>query len=456
MKKFLIIFFIFFLSLNSLDVNAATFDDDYVSYFKERFLEGELEFDKVTDEQGHILTGYFLYVYYVEERDIFYYGYNIIPNPSSTSEYIYLVRTPSTIDDGFVQSYEYRIFSSSDDSSFVVNRNGNNYCYYDDFYNYSYSIPMDRNIPDVHYSHDILLCNLPESCVGTSFPVFDYGDQDAIDAYVNSGDYSGAVNADDVDRENSVVDGDIEMPRDLKVTKGYATGLVSAYSLDKDCVFTWNQTVDTSGYVYDVDAQMVIGTVTHSGSAVLTGDKYDSGWVNIVDSYHYDGAQQMTRSITASQLNDILLVKCFDNYIAATNKKLTYKGYLVSQLKIRVRNRSGTSASDYVVITIDMDSASTTAKVEDENGEDVENDEYTGQDVSDPDKPSVTDSDLSLTGILDYIRSGFGLLGSGGLLSLMSSTFSYIPSSVWTLIKTAIAISITIMVLSLVKRFVFG
>lgn len=290
----------------------------------------------------------------------------------------------------------------------------------------------------------------------SSIPIFKVTDEESINKYVNEGDYSGATNKDDVDKSLSHQDGSVELPRDLKVTKGYATGLVSAYSLDKDCVFTWNQTVDTSGYVYDVDAQMVIGTVTHSGSAVLTGDKYGSGWVNIVDSYHYDGAQQMTRSITASQLNDILLVKCFDNYIAATNKKLTYKGYLVSQLKIRVRNRSGTSVSDYVVITIDMDSASTTAKVEDEEGNDVKNDEYTGQDVSDPDKPSVTDSDLSLTGILDYIRSGFGLLGSGGLLSLMSSAFSYIPSSVWTLIKTAIAVSITIMVLSLVKRFVFG
>lgn len=442
MKKLFILFF-FFSIFPSFCVSAASGDAD-------------ADGDTNVDDLGRSTSGYLYMEYHDSSNNAMRFRFNVF---TVDDGYVYLVSDKKNWNDGSSVifsaagsgSLRYcdKSFSESDKEEDKFVFSPGDYLYSLDQYKTLSDSPSYLNQYDYYSDTDSYK-------IQCTVPVFYKDDLESISKYRETGDYSGALNKDDVDSANSQVDDSIELPRGLKVVKGYATGLSSAYSLDKDCVFEWSQTVDTSDYVYDIDAQMVIGTVTHSGSAVLTGDKYGSDWVSIADSYHYDGAQQITRSITSSQLNDILLEKCFDNYIAATHKKLTYKGYLVSQLKIRVRNRSGSSASDYVVIIIDMDSASTTAKVENEDGEDVENDEYNGQDVSDPDKPSVTDSDLSLTGILDYIRSGFGLLGSGGLLSLMSSTFSYIPSSVWTLIKTAIAISITIMVLSLVKRFVFG
>lgn len=398
--------------------------------------------DDRTDDVGHVTGGFWRINYYSNGWwYVKYYQY------TSTGVYFYLTYDPASRGDGrYFYILNAVVFgdSSKVDVKYVDKS----------LLDEGYPALESSNILYAPFSSGTDLNEWNGGIFETNFPIFNVNDVDAIQKYKDTGDLSGAENAEDIlDPEQ---DDDIELPKNLKVTGGYATGLSNAYSLDKDCIFEWNQTVDTTDYMYDIDAQMVIQTVTRSGSTNLTGNKYSSSWVSIASFAHYDAAQQITRKITAEQLNDVLLEGALQNYVSSTGEKIKYKGYMISQLKIRVRNCVANSASDFVVITIDYDGASTTARVEDADGNEVENDEYTGQDVSSGGGSSVGDGDLSLTGILDYIRSGFGLLGSGGLIALMSSTFSYIPASIWTLIKMAISVSISIMVLGLVKRFVFG
>ena len=64
--------------------------------------------------------------------------------------------------------------------------------------------------------------------------------------------------------------------------------------------------------------------------------------------------------------------------------------------------------------------------------------EYNGNDV-------MNGSELDSLG--DVISDGFGLLGDGGIVDMMSDFFSFIPGPIWTLILTGIGLIITIAVI---------
>lgn len=296
--------------------------------------------------------------------------------------------------------------------------------------------------------------------VSCTFPIFtvseneDLSKNDAIQNYLSNGDYSGASNKDYIDNILASDDGTVEIPKNLKVIGGYATGLSSAYSLDKDCVLQWIQSVDTTNYCYDMDAMVTIGIVSKSGSASLTGESYSSDWVPVCSGTGYGSAKDITRRISADFLNDSLLENCFEKFVGSTGSKLPYKGYMISSLKIRIRNRVSDKCSDYVVVNINFDGATTTATVEDENGNTVESEDYNGNDVSGGDD-KIDTSNISIDGLMGYIKSGFGLLGSGGIIALMSGTFSYLPGSIWTIIKFYISMLVAIAIIAAVKEMIF-
>lgn len=287
-----------------------------------------------------------------------------------------------------------------------------------------------------------------DSVLKTNLPIFDYDDKESVQNYIDNGDISGAQNVGDLPLTK---DDSIELPRELKVTGGYAQGISNAYSLDKDCIFNWKQTVDTMDYLYDIQSRLSIGTTTKSGSSVLTGNYYYSGWETVCNSYHYDGATEVSRTIRSEFLNDSLLEGCFSDYVSKTQKKIGYKSYLIHTLEIRVRNRVGNSVSDWVVIKIDLDSVSTTATVQDDNGNIQDNDEYNGNDVSD--KINSEDVDLShLTSLLEYIRNGFGLLGKNGLLAMIRDFFSFLPKSIFIMLEMTIAILCIVTVIKWIAK----
>lgn len=286
----------------------------------------------------------------------------------------------------------------------------------------------------------------------TNIPIFVEGDEAAINNYIQNGDYSGADNAEIIDGDSVEFDESVELPVGLKVTGGYAQGLENAYSMDKDCIFNWTQTVDTSNYMYDVDCEMTINLVSKNiGSSSQTDKYYSSGWIDFYEK-KYDGSKAITSKVSKNDLNDILIGKCLENYNVQTGEKMPYKGYVVSALRIRVRNVCNGKSSNFVVIKIDKDGNSTTATVQDENGDTVEDENYDGSDVVD--KENVVDMDLSnFVDILNFIRNGFGLFGNNGLIAMFRSFFSFLPDMWWTLILLGLGMIIFIGIVNfLLKR----
>lgn len=301
--------------------------------------------------------------------------------------------------------------------------------------------------------YPISSCSIDTFC--TNIPIFDPEDTEGIEKYLNGGDYSSATNADDVDNGSGASENNgIEKPVGLKVSGGYASGLSSAYTFKHDFVGHWTQTVDTSDYVYDIQAQCIISEVVNSGSSVKTGKSATSNWVDF-GRKSYGGVTSMTHTISEKNLNDKLFDSAMDNYVKQYGK-LKYKGYIISKLRIRIKNFVDTKSSDWVVITIDYDGATTTATVEDDDGNIKEDDEYNGGDVADKDNDTSGESiESGIASILDYIRSGFGLLGNGGVIDLMARCFVYLPASIWTMIKFLVAMMVFMAVISLIKKFVF-
>ena len=286
----------------------------------------------------------------------------------------------------------------------------------------------------------------------SSLPIFKAGDTDAINAYLENGDASGAENSTDIaDQDDSV-----EMPRNLKLTGGYAQKLSAAYSIDKDIVLNWDQTVDTTDYKYTVEAQVTMDMKSSNfGASHNTGKHYSSDWIEFKNA-DYEGAKQVGLTLNHKELDTKLIESFLNNYVKQTGEKVPYKGYSVANIKVRVRNYFGDKASNYVVISIDKESVTNTATVEDENGnkvEDPDNSDYDGEtDITD--KQDSQDLDLSGLGdVLDMIRNGFGLFGSNGLIAMFSKFFSFLPNKYWSLILLGVSLMVFVGVVNfLLKR----
>lgn len=294
-----------------------------------------------------------------------------------------------------------------------------------------------------------------EGTFSTNMPIYDAdssGYDEAVQKYIKNGDVSGAENSTDIARE----DNSIEIPRNLTLSGGYAQRLNAAYSIDKDIVLNWNQTVDTSAYAYTVEAQVTMDMKSSNfGASHNTGEYYSSDWIEFKRA-NYEGAQQVGLTLSHNELDTKLIESFFNNYVAKTGKKVPYKGYSVAKIKVRVRNYLEGKASNYVVISIDKESVTNTATVEDENGDTVEdenNADYDGNtDITN--KQDSQDFDLSgLADVLDLIRNGFGLFGSNGLIAMFSKFFSYLPSKYWSLILLGVGLMVFVGIVNfLLKR----
>lgn len=443
----MLIFIFLFLLIPCINLHAAGFDEENNN------MENDIELPLERDETGHFLTGWWKYHFrsdpwYCEDL---YSEYTTVLPSDENGGYGYFIRSLYENADGsFSYGYVFHIaagncvvsheYHHEQTSNGVVTVGTSEYLVRTVGPGFTYSCT-----PDYYQKAE-------NNLFDTNLPIFDEEDKEGISNYEKAGDYSSAANAEDIDNKNAEFNDSIELPRNLLVQGGYAQGLSSAYSLDKDCVFSWNQTVDTSNYLYDIDAQLIIQKVYSSGSALGTEDYYTSGWQSVNSSYHYDGAQQITKKITSEFLNDCLIEAALRNYNESTGEKMKYKGYMISHLKIRVRNRLASLSSDYVVIDINFDGATTTATVESEDGDVQDNDEYNGGSVVDLD--NSVDADLStITSILDFIRSGFGLLGSNGLIAMFSSFFVYLPGGLWTLILMGLGAVIFVGIINfLLKR----
>lgn len=297
----------------------------------------------------------------------------------------------------------------------------------------------------------------------SSLPIFKAGDTDAINAYLESGDTSGAINDD-----NTENDGSIEPPHDLKVSGEFhfLRGIYDRFSYNRLFTFSWT-TPKQESLTYDVQLRFNYITSDNSTSSI------DSSWYEWINraEYNYDSPNVILDVVNKVSNTDIL------------NKARESIGKGMQDCNnviFRVRNRKDNKVSNWVEITVDQDGKASVRET-DTSGNTKDSDEYnedTNPSTNDTnpgsndfydwvkdntDNANNSDSSTSSNGLTSsikdlkaFITSGFGLLGSNGIIALMSGLFSYIPASVWTLIKAAISMTILVMLIGLLKNLVFG
>lgn len=452
-------------SSNWYDVPKYMFDDE------------KLSSEALRDESGHIQSGYFFYT--CVSNNVEYYK-NEVFKADDGFLYITYKRSHSDSCSNGVDFFEYSVWSTSSfkdltvDVSFPVgfvgNPSPNTLLLERDKtdsgivrrYNMSHIIDKDVDVGDIK---DVI------STYCTNLPIFDETNSEAIEAYINDGDYSGAVNSDNLNGQVGEVDNSIERPKNLKVTSDgkYTNMIGSAVNAPfiGDYIARWEQTVDTTNYEYDVDVRFTFKNIVYNNIPelqVAVKQTYTSDWYTIRRGFPYLGEKNEELKIDRSVLNNAVVYNFVSLFKTGTVlDSVMVKGSLVSydveKVQIRIRNRDGDKVSNYVTTTVDYKTGSVTASVTDEDDNKVDDEEYNDTDVDETtgDKDvldAITDSDsgFGISGIMSFIKSGFGLLGDYGVIALMSRTYSYLPGSIWTIITFFISMLVVICVIKAVKE----
>jgi len=267
-------------------------------------------------------------------------------------------------------------------------------------------------------------------------PIFDEDDTDAINAYKNSGDVSGATNSDTFVEK---YDDAIPLPHNFRIVSGNKQPVsgVDVYPnrFNKDIVLAWEQSDVVDGLVSDI--QVSFTTIEKEDANSMNTRESTSSYYDVVKDISYNGTPSMTIKIGYQQLNTLR----------------DKDGLLLSKVTFRIRNRVGKKTSNWVRVTLDLKTGKATATEENYDDEtDTGGDEYNDNTVSPPDDSS---GNVSIDGIMNYIRGGFGLLGDTGIIALMSQCFLYLPGNVWSIIYFYLSMVVAIALFAVFVKVVF-
>ena len=142
-----------------------------------------------------------------------------------------------------------------------------------------------------------------------------------------------------------------------------------------------------------------------------------------------------------------------------------YGGYyepLVDEYYIRNHYFDGDTHhySNWVVVSFDYESGDIVTTIKELEGSEIEHDENGNVVVGTTNQNQNSQygdgydiySEESSSDIVNFIKSGFGLLGEDGVLTLLSQTFSFIPTELWSVFIAGMAL----MVLIAIAKFVRG
>lgn len=303
----------------------------------------------------------------------------------------------------------------------------------------------------------------------STLPIFKAGDTDAINAYLENGDLSGAENEYDISQPEQ--DDSVELPKNVRTYGNvFETTLRQASLQGRQVKYNamtvrWDPPSDINTYSYDVKIQCTY-SITSNSNISATGRVPDltksetTSAVMIVTDYPY--ANRGTYDLTTGKeiaRGENQPEDCVIN--EESLKKLTYscdfENVFPTKLKIWIRNRKGNKCSNWVAVTSNASQVAgsdSKANVEDDNGNKVASDDYDDTPIdnsdkktyyeTDPDSSSAESPKFSLNEFYSYLKSGFGLLGSNGLIAFFAKSFSFIPSNIWILITAGIAVMIII------------
>lgn len=303
----------------------------------------------------------------------------------------------------------------------------------------------------------------------STLPIFKAGDTDAINAYLENGDLSGAENEYDISQPDQ--DDSVELPKNVRTYGNVFETTFRQASLQGRQVkynamtVRWDPPSDINSYSYDVKIQCTY-SITNNSNISATGRVPDltksetTSAVMIVTDYPY--ANRGTYDLTTGKeiaRGEKQPEDCVINEEAL--KKLTYscnfENVFPTKLKIWIRNRKGNKCSNWVAVTSNASQVAgsdSKANVEDDDGNKVANDDYDDTPIDNSDKHTYYDTDpdtsstespkFSLKEFYSYLKSGFGLLGNNGLIAFFAKSFSFIPSNIWLLITGGVAVMIIV------------
>ena len=303
-----------------------------------------------------------------------------------------------------------------------------------------------------------------------SIPIFDKnkeGYEDAVKRYLENGDCSGAENVYDVSQPTQ--DDSVELPKNLRTYGNVFEEAIEGTSISSmtprynAMTVRWDPPDDIQSYSYDVKIQVTYSKCT----GVVTGRVPDltktetTSAEMVVTDYPY--ANRGTYDLTTgkeiargdNQPEDYVIN---GDTLKKLNYSVDFNNMFPRSLKVWVRNRKGDKCSNWVAVSANasMPSGSDSkARVEDNNGNKVDNDTYNDTPVdnskqntyyeTDKNGPNSTETpEFSLSKFLEYLKSGFGLMGSNGLFAFFARSFNYIPSQIWSLITAGVACMIVV------------
>lgn len=282
--------------------------------------------------------------------------------------------------------------------------------------------------------------------VSSSLPIFREGQysKEDLDNYLKNGDTSGATNAKELNEKyTDKYDDSIPLPQNLKVVSGVdqtitGTSLEKLGAFNKDIVLTWEQPEIPDGMQFEIEAEFSAKRLADDNYSDLK--EYTGAYHTVVQKTAYGETKTVTVSVDHKTLNG-----------------LKEKGYL-SKVKFRVRNCVDNKTSDWVLVTVDIANKTATATqqgYEDNSntGGDTYND--TNVDASDNNKNVVDSSNINFGSLSNFIKDGFGLIGNGGIVTLMSRTFIFLPGTFWTIIYFFVSMLVFVCVIKLIKDVIF-
>ncbi len=507
MKKMVVLLLLAVLLLvPAVNVKAATLaNGNYVGDASGSFVPPSFVFDEnlmsseaVKDEAGRFKSGYFYFNSvsngWRRQRNNLY---------SSDDGYLYITRTPipnNSLDEGLT-GYLFEVWTSTScdriyvDANYEYNeKNEPSKITWYDVYHYvpngvsgmhigGLNMPINCN-SDVVYEYDEVKNNLGFYC--TNLPVFNEEDTDAIERYKQSGDYSGSVNEGTLDFNNTDVEQDdsVELPRNpmtygrilnkIDIKYSVADGEAKPSSLN----VRWYPPIkNLEDYSYDLRVKVHYQDCSDR-------KYYDTDYSLCVSNFPYSGRStvDINTGLPVSRGSDIpedfnidedLLKKQGFKFVKAVTGNVTScwvstktgQPVLIKTVTIQIRNRVGDKCSNWATVTSTAGGGSS-VYVHDDDDNPVPTDDYDNPNIDNNDNHitdefadkniSNVDFSTSLKGIMNYIRSGFGLLGNYGLISLITGLFSYIPASVWTLLKAGIAMVMVVALARIVVSAISG
>lgn len=438
--------------------------------------------DVELDDKGRVVNGFYQYFDYRSDLDkIMFRKYYSIP-------YVGFILDESSSFGAFSMT-TYFFGSDNQQLNFKIKIGYCNSGYLDiastaiSYNDFSYPVEA-KNIIQTIYTTAI-------SDFFTNYPIFS-SVEDGL-KYIETGDWSDADNADQLDEAIEEYSEDITAPQNVTcINQGKLGGIDGNIYVDGLSV-GWS--TSDMNYVYDYDVRFYMHylnswidktkytwNIKKSIEDVLLGDYQlvykdvlvGAGWTswNGCNGCIYD-TEYNKLCFNSSFLKGVI-DKIFSN---AKSQKENIKDYLIEKVEFRVRNRSGSKSSRWKVISVDYFTGE--VKQETRDNEDIVYDDTGGgsdttvetsggninititntnkneynSGITWKDIEKMESNNVTLKDIIVFIRDGFGLLGEDGVVAMTKEVFSFIPQEVYSVTLFCVGCLVIVFFLKLMKLF---